>query len=95
MSGQIEPVDEIMAWHRLIFLALQHVLVLYAGAVVPPLIVGGAMKLSPEQMALLINADLFAGGVITLVQTLGLWKLGARLPVMMGVSFVSVGPMIA
>ncbi|MFM0210805.1 nucleobase:cation symporter-2 family protein [Paraburkholderia sediminicola] len=95
MSGQVEPVDEIMPWHRLIFLALQHVLVLYAGAVVPPLIVGGAMKLTPDQMALLINADLFAGGVITLVQTLGLWKLGARLPVMMGVSFVSVGPMIA
>ncbi|MDK3024117.1 nucleobase:cation symporter-2 family protein [Cupriavidus taiwanensis] len=91
----IHAVDERMPPGRLFSLALQHVLVLCAGAVAVPLIVGAALKLPQDQIAILINADLFAGGVATLVQCLGVWKLGARLPVMMGVSFVSVGPMLA
>lgn len=90
------PVDEVPAGGRLAALGLQHVLVMYAGAVAVPLIVGGAMKLPKEQIAFLINADLFACGIATLIQSLGLggW-FGIRLPVMMGVTFASVGPMIA
>jgi NCS2 family nucleobase:cation symporter-2 len=76
-------------------LGLQHVLVMYAGAVAVPLILGSAMKLPPEQVALLINADLFACGIATLVQSIGFWKFGVRMPVMMGVTFASVGPMLA
>jgi Xanthine/uracil permeases len=38
------------------------------------LIVGGALKLPKEQMAMLINADLFACGIATLVQSIGLWR---------------------
>nr|WP_316157386.1 nucleobase:cation symporter-2 family protein [Cupriavidus sp. BIC8F] len=95
MMPPVHAVDERMPLGRLLSLAFQHVLVLYAGAVAVPLILGGALKLPPDKVAVLINADLFAGGVVTLVQCLGAWKLGARLPVMMGVSFVSVGPMIA
>ena len=71
---------------------IQHVLVMYAGAVAVPLIIGGALKLPKEQVALLINADLFACGLATLVQSLGFWRFGIRLPVMMGVTFAAVGP---
>ena len=53
-------------------LGLQHVLVMYAGAVAVPLIIGRALKLPPEQVAFLISADLFACGLATLVQSLGL-----------------------
>ena len=55
---------------RLIPLAIQHVLVMYAGAVAVPLILGRALKLSPQDVAFLISADLFACGVATLVQML-------------------------
>ncbi|MBK1659814.1 purine permease [Paracraurococcus ruber] len=81
---------------RLIALGLQHVLVMYAGAVAVPLIIGRALKLPPEQVALLVNADLFACGIATLVQSVGFgpW-FGIRLPVMMGVTFAAVGPMVA
>jgi NCS2 family nucleobase:cation symporter-2 len=77
-------------------LGLQHVLVMYAGAIAVPLIVGRALKLSPEQVAMLISADLFACGIVTLIQSLGMthW-FGIRLPVMMGVTFAAVGPMVA
>jgi NCS2 family nucleobase:cation symporter-2 len=80
---------------RLIALALQHVLVMYAGAVAVPLILGGALKLPREQVAVLINADLFACGAATLVQSFGVGPFGIRLPVMMGVTFASVTPMLA
>ena len=90
------PVDEILPLTRLIPLGLQHVLVMYAGAVAVPLIVGRALKLAPEQIALLISADLFCCGLVTLIQSLGVTRwFGVRLPVMMGVTFASVGPMLA
>ena len=89
-------VDEKLPTPRLVALGLQHVLVMYAGAVAVPLIVGRALKLTPDQVAMLISADLFCCGLVTLIQSLGAthW-FGIRLPVMMGVTFASVAPMVA
>jgi NCS2 family nucleobase:cation symporter-2 len=95
MSTEIDPVDEVLPVPRLLALGLQHVLVMYAGAVAVPLIIGRALKLPPEDVAFLISADLFACGLATLVQCLGFPGVGIRLPVMMGVTFASVGPMLS
>jgi uric acid transporter len=96
MSNQqgVHPVDEVLPIGKLSLLGIQHVLVMYAGAVAVPLIVGGALKLPKEQLALLINADLFACGLVTLIQALGIWRFGIRMPVMMGVTFAAVSPMV-
>lgn len=95
-TNTVHPVDERLPAPRLAALGLQHVLVMYAGAIAVPLIVGRALKLSPEQVALLISADLFCCGIVTLIQSLGLGRwFGIRLPVMMGVTFAAVGPMVA
>jgi NCS2 family nucleobase:cation symporter-2 len=92
----VHPVDEKLPLPRLTALGVQHVLVMYAGAIAVPLIVGRALKLSPEHVALLISADLFACGIVTLIQSLGMTKyFGIKLPVMMGVTFAAVGPMVA
>lgn len=80
---------------RLVILAIQHVLVMYAGAVAVPLILGAALKLPRDQVALLINADLFACGIATFIQAYGIGPFGVRLPVMMGVTFASLSPMLA
>ncbi|MFT4096101.1 MAG: nucleobase:cation symporter-2 family protein [Rhodoblastus sp.] len=88
-------VDEVLPPQRLAALGIQHVLVMYAGAVAVPFIISGALGLTPEQRTLLINADLFACGLATLVQSLGFPGVGIRLPVMMGVTFASVAPMLA
>jgi len=56
----VHPVDERLPLPRLVPLALQHVLVMYAGAVAVPLIIGRALRLPPEDIAFLISADLFA-----------------------------------
>jgi NCS2 family nucleobase:cation symporter-2 len=96
MSQTIHPVDERLPSGQLAALGLQHVLVMYAGAVAVPLIVGRALKLSPEQVAMLISADLFCCGLVTLIQSLGATQwFGIRLPVMMGVTFASVAPMVS
>src|SRR5215813_2798112 len=89
------PADENLSPPKLFTLGIQHVLVMYAGAVAVPLIIGRALKLQPEEVAFLISADLFACGLATLVQCVGFPGVGIRLPVMMGVTFASVGPMLS
>ena len=96
MTALTHPVDERLPSGKLAALGLQHVLVMYAGAIAVPLIVGRALKLSPEQVAMLISADLFCCGLVTLIQSLGATQwFGIKLPVMMGVTFASVAPMVA
>lgn len=96
MTQAVHPVDEILPTPKLFTLGLQHVLVMYAGAVAVPLIVGRALKLEPADVAFLISADLFVCGIVTLIQSMGATQwLGIRLPVMMGVTFAAVGPMVA
>ena len=68
----VHPVDEVLPVPRLIALGFQHVLVMYAGAIAVPLIVGRALKLDPEHVALLISADLFVCGIVTLIQSFGM-----------------------
>jgi len=92
----VHPVDERLPTPRLAALGFQHVLVMYAGAIAVPLIVGRALKLSPQEVALLISADLFCCGLVTLIQSWGVTQwFGIKLPVMMGVTFAAVGPMVA
>src|SRR5579863_10551777 len=95
MPPAVNAVDEILPLPKLFALGLQHVLVMYANAVAVPLILGGALHLPKDQIALLINADLFACGVATLVQTIGFGPFGIRLPIIMGVTAVSISPMLA
>ena len=93
---KVHPVDERLPTPRLAALGFQHVLVMYAGAIAVPLIIGRALKLSPQEVALLISADLFCCGIVTLIQSLGVTQwFGIKLPVMMGVTFAAVGPMVA
>jgi len=76
-------------------LGLQHVLAMYAGAMIVPLIVGGMLKLPPTQLAYLISADLLTCGIATLLQ---IWRngfSGIGLPVVLGCTFTAVFPMIA
>lgn len=94
-----KPIDELnqkLPISKLLPFGLQHVLAMYAGALAVPIIVGGAIGLTAEQIAYLIAADLFTCGIATLIQSLGFGKhVGVKLPVIMGCSFVSVAPMIA
>ena len=95
MVASTHPVDEVLPFGQMLAVGIQHVLVMYAGAIAVPLIIGAALKLPKDQVAFLISSDLFACGLVTLIQCIGIWKFGIRLPVIMGVSFAPVGPMVA
>ncbi|MFF0383446.1 nucleobase:cation symporter-2 family protein [Streptomyces sp. NPDC004286] len=93
-TAETHPVDEIPPVRQLAAFGLQHVLAMYAGAVAVPLIVGGALRLSPADLAYLITADLLVCGVATLIQCVGFWRFGVRLPIMQGCTFAAVSPMV-
>ena len=95
-EARVHAVDEVLPAPKLITLGFQHVLVMYAGAIAVPLIVGRALNLPPEEVAFLISADLFVCGIVSIIQSFGATQyFGIKLPVMMGVTFASVGPMVA
>ena len=95
-AAGFDPIEERIPGPRLLALGLQHVLVMYAGAIAVPLIVGRALQLEPQDVAFLISADLFVCGIVTIIQSFGVTQwFGIRLPVMMGVTFAAVGPMVA
>ncbi|WP_067934182.1 nucleobase:cation symporter-2 family protein [Alicyclobacillus kakegawensis] len=76
-------------------LGLQHVLAMYAGTVVVPLLIGSALKLNSAQMAYLLASDLFTCGIATLLQVIGTRFVGIRLPVVLGCTFTAVAPIAA
>ncbi|PNE37473.1 solute carrier family 23 protein [Streptomyces noursei] len=80
---------------RTVGLGVQHALVMYVGAIAVPLMFGAGAGLDEASVGVLVNADVFVAGVITLVQNLGVGRLlGARLPLVTGGSLVCVTPMI-
>ncbi|WP_067897051.1 nucleobase:cation symporter-2 family protein [Nocardia vaccinii] len=94
-AGPPHPVDEVPPAARLTLLGLQHLAIMYAGAVAVPLLVGGALKLSQHTIGVLVNADLLVSGIITIVQSVGVGRiLGVRLPLVAGATFTVVSPMI-
>jgi len=94
MNDQNPPAERRLPPLQLLLVSLQHVLLMYGGAVAVPLIIGQAAGLSREEIALLINADLLVAGIATLVQSLGIGPAGIRMPVMMGASFAAVSSMV-
>lgn len=89
------PVDETLPPLKMATTGLQHVAAMYAGVVAPPLIVGAYIGLSAKELTFLTGACLFTAGLATFLQTLGIWKIGARLPFVNGVTFAGVAPMLA
>lgn len=76
-------------------LGIQHVLAMYAGAVIVPLIVGGALKFSGEQLTYLVSIDILMCGIATILQVWQNRFFGIGLPIVLGCTFTAVGPMIA
>lgn len=89
------PVDELLPAPKLAVYGFQHVLAFYAGAVIVPILLANAIGLSTPELIHLINADLFTCGIASIIQSVGFWKVGVKLPLLQGVTFTAVSPMIA
>ncbi|MFE4663553.1 nucleobase:cation symporter-2 family protein [Streptomyces sp. NPDC056716] len=89
------PVDEVLPASRLFFFGLQHMLIMYAGCVAVPLVLGAVLGLDTHTIALIVNADLLVAGIATIIQSVGLTRFfGIRMPVVAGASFTFLTPMI-
>ncbi|MFY9931812.1 MAG: solute carrier family 23 protein [Streptosporangiaceae bacterium] len=89
------PVDQVPPPGRLLILGLQHLFIMYAGAVAVPLIVGPAVGLDSSDIALLVSADLLVSGIASVLQSVGVGKIiGVRMPVVAGATFTVLNPMI-
>ena len=81
---------------KLAVYGFQHVLAFYAGAVIVPILLASAIDLTPEQLRpYLINADLFTCGIASIIQSVGFWKIGVRMPLLQGVASAAVSPISA
>src|SRR6202000_47041 len=94
-STAVHPVDQVLPAPRLVVLGLQHLFIMYAGAVAVPLIVGPAVGLNQTDIGILVSCDLLISGIASIIQSVGIGKImGVRLPVVAGATFTVLNPMI-
>ena len=95
-SSAPHPVDQVPPFGKLTILGIQHVLAFYAGAVVVPFFIVKQLGLDDETLIHLINADLLTCGIATIIQSAGIGRfIGVKLPLIQGVTFTAVSPLIA
>ena len=68
---RVHPVDQVLPFPKLLTFGLQHLFIMYAGAVAVPLIVGPAVGLNSHDIAILVSADLLVSGIATIIQSAG------------------------
>ena len=69
---------------------LQHILAMFVSNLAPISIIAAAGGLSQSEIAILLQNAMFVAGIATLIQLYPVWKVGAKLPIVMGVSFTFV-----
>lgn len=76
------------------FLSLQHLLAMYAGAIVVPLIISSSLNFTTAQTLYLVSADIVISAIATFLQLYRGKFIGIGLPVVMACSFTAIGPMV-
>ena len=88
----VYPLGSKPKWGLAVLLGIQQYLTMFGATVLIPFIVGGAMGLPPEELALMISTIFFTSGLCTLIQQS---PLGNKLPVIQGGTFSFLGPTFA
>ncbi|MBW2488093.1 MAG: xanthine permease, partial [Deltaproteobacteria bacterium] len=88
----VYPLGSKPRWPLAVLLGIQQYLTMFGATVLIPFIVGGAMKLPPHELALMISTIFFTSGLCTLIQQS---PLGNKLPVIQGGTFSFLGPTFA
>ena len=86
------PIGSKPKWPMAFLLGIQQYLTMFGATVLVPIIIGGALKMPQEQLALLISTIFFTSGICTLIQQS---PIGNRLPIIQGPTFSFLGPTFA
>lgn len=89
-SNAIYELDGKISVVKAVPFGLQHVLAMFVSNIAPIMIVAGVCNLGTEMTATLIQNAMIIAGIGTLIQLYPVWKIGSRLPIVMGVSFTFV-----
>ena len=84
LDGKINPLKGLP-------FGMQHVLAMFVANITPIMIIAGACGVGQENVARLIQSAMLIAGIGTFIQLFPLWKIGSRLPIVMGISFTFVG----
>ena len=71
---------------------LQHILAMFVANLTPITLIAASAQpaLTTDQIAMLLQNAMFVAGIATLIQLFPIWKIGSKLPIVMGVSFTFV-----
>jgi uracil-xanthine permease len=83
MTRSPDPVDTVLPVRQLVLFGLQHMLVMAASPITAVFVVSQALGLPTALTVNLISATILCCGLGSLLQSLGLWRFGARLPLVM------------
>jgi len=78
-----------------VLFGLQHVLVMFTAMIASPLVIGQLLNLSPELRTTMVTGVMVGCGIGTIISALGLFWIGARLPLLLGAYTVYIGPVVA
>jgi uracil-xanthine permease len=78
-----------------VLFGLQHVLVMFTAMIAAPLVIGQLLNLSPELRTTMITGVMLGCGIGTIISALGVFCVGARLPLLLGAYTVYIGPVVA
>ncbi|MGN1181691.1 MAG: uracil-xanthine permease family protein [Faecalibacillus sp.] len=90
-KGSIHELDGYVEFNQAIPLGIQHVLAMFLGNISPLIIVCGLLNIDASLKAVLIQNAMFIAGIVTLIQLYPIWKIGAKLPIVMGTSSGFIG----
>lgn len=95
--GSIYELDGRVPLHQAATYGLQHVLAMFVSNITPVVIICGAAGVEPDVRAMLIRNCMLVAGLATLIQLYPLWRIGSRLPIVMGMSctFIALAISIA
>ena len=94
-AGSVFEMSGVPPMKQVVPLGPQHVVAAIVGVITPAILVSNAVGLEVADKTLLIQVSLLITAIATLVQVFGLWRVGAKLPVVMGVSFAYVPTLLA
>lgn len=90
-KSSIYQLDGKVPLSKAIPLGIQHVLAMFLGNVSPLIIICGALQMDVALKTTLIQSSMFVAGLVTLIQLYPIWKVGSRLPVVVGTSSGFIG----
>lgn len=90
MKDNIYQLDGRVPIMKAIPFGLQHILAMFVANLTPITLIAAAGGLSKAEIAMLLQNAMFVAGIATLIQLYPVWKVGSRLPIVMGVSFTFV-----